>query len=246
MVTIVYSVMHTGTWFCIKLLQTILKDAEVVPMHPKGKALFLGTETPDRPVILHYHHVGDDIYEALVHPDWAGTVCLVPLRDPWLALLSRIWRDCDYSAYRDYPTDRRVEFAKTICRSFCEVLALPAERTAWISIDRHAWLAEQRCQAVLAELAYLGLDATEQTQEYLHRWPLVNPTVGPTDHPLAEAMRQRFQRNSPELFRELKLAHLERNWDLQKEFLPIEWDAMMGHDDLWYALEPFGYERPVS
>lgn len=192
---IIYSALHTGTWFTSSLLQhaaftthvesdqwfsltfnhTIenLLDSQYLSIEKTRDTIIENNRCPKDvgTVILQAHQRSDSkMYQSLCK-DKPEVLVVVPIRDPLLSLHSRIWRECEdiknvNKDGREVREERIIDQLNSIER----ILSIPKENVCFFPIDIN-----NRIESANNVISYCGF-SHNKAKDYIAKWEHVNTT----------------------------------------------------------------------
>jgi hypothetical protein len=171
---------------------------------------------------------------------------VTPMRDPFLSLNSRIWRDFNtLEAYTSISVDDRLNYIKHHIDLFERILSAPKDHLFVFPIDLPG--RQQRYEDMFA---FCGLQRNATTDLMVKEWRQVNKTVDcyDPDHPTMyhEILRGAVKRyvgqpNDSNIFSQIKESLKDPQSTFAMTTLPLEWEYLQSKRGLIEKLKEHGY-----
>ena len=268
---IVYSALHTGTWFACsalasaKELHIVLEDRwvrekrgdplEHQPMRTVDldwmkdlitKQAAVGATIPKEVEAIvfqaHQRDVNTHMYRAICK-EVPGLPVVIPMRDPLLSINTRVWREVGtLDRLRAESYETRRNRARNQLGSIKRLLSIPSGHVMLFPIDIPALMQEaNRIQQVEELIEYCDLTETEDTHKFAVDWQPFNQTSGGANH------ERKHHPIIDKEFEGIKANILAGKMGPVKEALSVEYKELVscfyGQPNLIDRLKELGYKN---
>lgn len=257
-IAIVYSIMHTGTWFtCLMIEKTNLKclsrsdswlsegynkTIENIKCDVQCSYKFWSSRV--RPLrqdgwklgdvdllILQAHHDNmSNLYQTILKRKPEIPI-VIPMRDPLLSLHSKNWRAEEYH-YNEVTPKQRTKRCNKWIQLYKNILNLPKNNVFILPIDIEQ-TKEEKIDTIKRMANHIGIEFTEEMEEAAIRWGIVNDTE--------KLIRNTREREPAPKWENFKERYKERDIEHTKHFMDIEFDILRNDKELQRMLYNIGY-----
>lgn len=170
----------------------------------------------------HHHRVGTQLIEN-VRKYKPEVPFIVPMRDPLLALHSKMWREREVYNNPDKES-KRIQRAERCIGLYLDLLTVPTGHLFYLPIDAEQSKTEEgRIQLAKKAHKFAGIDFTERAQKFACRWKAKNKT--------SKLVRGRGKEPDP-AWEELKRLYLAGNVSPIIEKMNIEFEYLHKQEQL--------------
>jgi hypothetical protein len=189
----------------------------------------------------HHWHRGKPIMKILHHADPLDISFVSPLRDPFLAIMTRSWQGW-YGYGRKLPNIRPIEQrhkeARRICQTFMDILVVPPARMLLFPIDGELSKTTQGRTSLAKDLyKHCGLQYNQQTQEFVNNWKPINTSQEKSSGAGQDKAYSQFEQMKRE-YKSGNVSYIQKN-----AFCNFEFEFLQKEDPLKKLLDKAGYSN---
>lgn len=262
-VIIVYSIMHTGTWFSCSMIEKTNKrvlsrsDSWVKEFYKKRIEEMKTNEKCTQKywqettrilkqddwsldsldiLVLQAHHDKHSRLMNVISKNKPEVPIVIPIRDPMLSLHSKIWRGVEY---HDNDAANSNETRKRRCKKWIDaykrILSLPKENVFLMPIDNEDSKDEtKRIQVVKNLCKHCDIEFTEQMKSNAQEWGKVNTTN--------KLIKKSKKKDPAPRWKDFKSKYEEGNIKHTKAIMGIEFEMLRKDKKLRKMLCDIGYK----